>query len=570
MKILIHGRKNGYTVLYPKPTPSEFYSYASDIQSINANNYDIYYGKYFYVLAFTNDGSIFTKYIIGDDVERGQLGEIGISVFISNAEILKGVEIKSLLDELINIYSSNYIFNHKIVEPKNGFDWALFETLVKSYNSKLLPNPQNFTYQTSGTKDPAFHYYKSDNELIELFDKPFQEEYSDYKQIYFIDYNLQGASNPLNVLKNSGVEVNPDLSNEYLYLNSFSHIQGLTISAYFNNQWNDRTWETGKNIVRSKWPLRIIYNKDERCYEPIDAPEKTASELSDFLEIRANRINVKTSRFSNLIEIQKHVEFIVVDHTENRITNAQILCSSDNYLIKTVINDKAEFKGPELIQLWTAEVITGEYSGKENFIPEKDKKVEIKVDKRQYITLNVKDEEGTPLSDFEVKTNLTNKFERTDKLKFENGQIYSPCQVIVRSKGYEDWTVHSFTPAEKDVIDIKLKKKEKKPQGAFLTKLKTIFSNPAAIAISIVTVLLIAFGIWLVNAYLGKSDKPHDTVLTAQQIQDYVEGNSLLLDTLNDYKEKWNSQEKNYIERKGKGWFGGEVSIDSSKWINEW
>ena len=36
MKLLIHGRKNGYTVLYPKPTPKEFFSFASDIQSINA------------------------------------------------------------------------------------------------------------------------------------------------------------------------------------------------------------------------------------------------------------------------------------------------------------------------------------------------------------------------------------------------------------------------------------------------------------------------------------------------------------------------------------------------------
>jgi hypothetical protein len=62
MKILIHGRKNGYTILFPKPTPLEFYSYASDIQSISANNYDVYYGKYFYTLAFVNGGCVFTKY----------------------------------------------------------------------------------------------------------------------------------------------------------------------------------------------------------------------------------------------------------------------------------------------------------------------------------------------------------------------------------------------------------------------------------------------------------------------------------------------------------------------------
>lgn len=571
MKILIQGRKNGYSVLYPSLTPSDpFYSYANDIQSISASNNSIYYGKLFYTLAFTNGGYIFTKYIIGDDVERGQLGEIGISVFISNTEILKGDEIKSLLDELINIYHSNFIFNHKIVEPKNGFDWTLFETRVKSYNSKLLQNPHNFNYQTSGTKDPAFHYYKSDNELIELFDKPFQEEYFDYKQIYIIEYNHQGASNPLNVLKNSGVEVNPDLSNEYRYLNSFS-LPGLTIKTKFNNQWNERTSEAGKNIIRSKWPVKLSYQKDEKCYKPIESPEKTTTELSEFLEIRGNRIIVKTDRFNKPEEIQTVVEFNVVDHKKNEITNVQIDLKCNNYrLPKTVINNKAEFKGPELIQLWTAEVRTGEYSGKEEFTPETDRKVEIKVKKHITITLNIKDEYGNPLSDFEVKTNLTKKFQKTATLNFIDEKIDIPCQVIVRTKGYEDWLEPSFTPSEKDNIVINLKKKEKKPQGAFLTKLKTIFSNPAAIAISIVSVLLIAFGIWLFNDYLSKSDKPHDTVLTAQQIQTYIEGDSFLLYTLDDYKQKWDSQQESFIKRKGKGFFGGEEEVDSSGWKKEW
>lgn len=74
-----------------------------------------------------------------------------------------------------------------------------------------------------------------------------------------------------------------------------------------------------------------------------------------------------------------------------------MLCRNDNYSLKTVVNNKLEFKGTELIQLWTAEVRTDEYSGKKEFTPETDQKVEIKVKEHKTIPLNVKDEEGTIL-----------------------------------------------------------------------------------------------------------------------------------------------------------------------------
>ncbi|MBK8855696.1 MAG: hypothetical protein IPN10_16725 [Saprospiraceae bacterium] len=210
------------------------------------------------------------------------------------------------------------------------------------------------------------------------------------------------------------------------------------------------------------------------------------------------------------------------------------------------------------------------YIGKEVFTPDLKKEVKIKVEKHKIITFNVAGEDGKPLPNFEVKTNLSKKFQRTNTLYFVNEQIDSIYQVIVRKEGYKDKDIPDFYPGKENSINLTLIKKEKKPQGAFLTKLKTIFSNPAAIAISIVTVLLIAFGIWLVNAYLGKSDKSPNIQLTRQQIQTYVEGDSLLLHTLEDYKNMWQSQQKHYVQRKGKGFFGGQVEVDSSEWKKVW
>ena len=574
MEVLVHGTKKGHqSNLIPKAEAS--FS-LGDVHNGGSNDNTL--GKSVYSLSFFKGGCIFSIYTIVIDVLRSDAtGYIAFSLFISqNRELTgKGKDVKSILDNLKNCYCNNYIRYNCINRGESELiqeDWTFIEEILKEFKEQ----DKNYHAPNILTGDilPAFHYYKSDNELIELFDNPFQEEYIDYKQIYFIDYNLKGASNPLNVLKNSGVEVNPDLSNEYLYLNSFSHIQGLTISAYFNNQWNDRTWETGKNIIRSKWPVKLSYQKDEKCYKPIESTEKTATELSEFLEIRGNRIIVKTDRFNKPEEIQKVVEFKVVDHKGNEITSVQILCRSDNYSPKPVVNNKLEFKGRELIESWTAEVISENYIGKEVFTPDLKQEVEIKVKEHKTIPLNVKDEEGTTLPDFEVRTNHTKKFQRTNTLYFINEQIDCPCQIIVRSKGYEDWPEPSFTPAEKDIIDIKLIKKEKKTQGAFLTKLKSIFSNPAGIAISVVFVLLIALGIWLLFDDSGKKNKPQDIPLTTQQIQEqikvYVDGDSLLLNTLDDYKAKWKLQEPNFITKSSAWRFWKEKKGNSSEWSAVW
>ena len=103
-----------------------------------------------------------------------------------------------------------------------------------------------------------------------------------------------------------------------------------------------------------------------------------------------------------------------------------------------------------------------------------------------------------------------------------------------------------------------------------MAKLKTTFFKPAVISISVVIVLLIVLGFWLYNVYFSKNNQTQDIPLTAQQIQTYIEGDSLLIHTLNDYKQEWNSQQENYIHRKGKGFFGGEEEVDSSGWKKEW
>ena len=352
MKILIHGRQNGYTVLYPKPTPEVFYSFARDIQSINANNYECYYGKSFYTLAFVDNGTIFTKYIFGDDVQRGQLGEIGISVFIPINKKITGTDIVSLLDELINEYSQNYIINNKIDEPKNGFKWSLFESITNQYAIKLKSNSL-LEYRTNivtGSKDPAHYYYNSENELINIFDKPYQEEYSAYSQILFIHINLKGTSTPINVFNHSGKAINPDFDNEYYYLSNYDHTKGVKI--YVDD--SPRSNKKGENQIRAKSKIRIQYSKDDNLYEPFevngsifDNPEI----LNPFISKFDNILKIQYDNIVNLKEKEKIIPFNIYESDNKTITEAQLVF--EPYLPKKPIKNKTiTFKGEEISKKW--------------------------------------------------------------------------------------------------------------------------------------------------------------------------------------------------------------------------
>ncbi len=635
MKLLIHGRKNGYSVLYPSPnTPSEFYKFASDIQSISATNNGIYYGKNIYTIAFTDGGNIFTIYIFGDDVERGQLGEIGISVFIPNTQKLAGSEVKSLLDELVKLYSINYIDNNRIVEPQNGFDWLLFTSKADSYDIKLVSRSSKDDSVEIGTFDPAFHYYKSDSELIEHFDKPFQEEYSPYKQILFIDNNLQGVANPLNVLKNSGVEVKPDLTNENYYLNNYSSSKGIRITT------NGKQRSDGKNnnVIRAKWQVEINYSKDDRCYEPIKAQGTIADLTSDihkYLEIKGNQIFLNYDAFNNPIQKIKPVTFEIKDRNGEDVEGPELFYKSDYQNELKAIGNTIPFKGEDIIKNWTVIAHKGNNfdSDEITIIPEKQDTVIIKMYEVKKIEVDATNENGI-VYDFTVRISAYGVNKQTSSLEFRDERIDQECTIeITKTEGrdyYSGTTV--FTPKNQSRIHIVLTRKKSTKQvfysldmgvhgsasagfsnkedgsdisvkintegyvfktfkldsnnkqnnsegtliaqyeetKSFVQKTKNVFSKPAVFASSVIAILVLVLCIWALSHILGDGKATKETTITSTRITVYVEGDSLMFEKLNEYKTKWQSQEQDYIQKSGGGFFGGKERKDSTKWKTEW
>jgi len=589
MKIFIQARKDGYNVLYPTPTtPTEFYQFASDIQSASANNDAIYYGKNFYSLAFASGGCIFTKYVIGYDIQRNNLGNVGISVFIPNTQKLSGNYVKILLDDLLNTYCRNYCLDNNISDKRE--DWILFTSLADSYDAKLLSGSTYNDNVATGTQDPSFYYYRSDSELIEHFDKPFQEEYSNYRQILFIDSNLQSASNPLNVIKNSGVEVNPDLNDEYYYLNNYNSSRGIKITA----NGKSRSDKKGENQIRAKWQVEIRYSKD--YYKPIVVTGCISNPVSDifkYLEINGNNIKIKYDAFLPDPET-KTITFDVITKKDGvKISDAEIQISEYQGWHRL---SEFTFKAEELGREFKIFARRGENlcSDVAKITPKDFKATSITlplIEKRvvRIVTTEAEGEKNNIL-DFKVwvsggKCNT----QKVSEITFTGDEIDKTWNITVEKDGYTRSNSIQYYPKNGDnTIYFKLLKAQKRTpsdifpryensslegvgkQKSLAAKAKRFFSKPAVIATSIVSLLVLALGIWTLYSLFGKDKQPQGIPLTAQSINVYVEGDSLFLNTLNDFRDNWKLQEQDFFAKSGGSIFGGGRIVDSTQWKSEW
>jgi hypothetical protein len=616
MKLFVQARKDGYNILYPTPSvKDEFYQFADDIQQINAKNNEIYYGKNFYSLAFASTGCIFTKYVIGYDVQRNYLGNVGISVFIPNTKKLSGNDVKVLLDDLLNTYCRNYCSDNNISDKRE--DWILLTALAASFDAKLLTRSSNYNNITAGSQDPAFHYYKSESELIDHFDKPFQEEYSDYKQILFIDSNLQGASNPLNVLKNSGVEVNPDLKNEYYYLNNFNSSRGIKITA----DGKSRSDKKGENQIRAKWQVEIKYSKDDRCFEPIFA-SGTISDLSSvihkYLEIKGNQILLQYAAFNNPIEREKPVTFEIKDQNGKSIEGTEIQIGTRPLATINESSTTIDFKGEDIVKNWTISAKKSSenlYSNTVTVTPVSQiGTVVLTLQRQKKIKIFAIDKEnGNNISNFKFWCNDSKGYrENVTEIIFANDDIdktwvievskkagqdtysgkiefcpatgenplYVPCQkstdVHSNSKTYkidagehgkktENCPSYSNSRSGNDLVKnciiakkgYVFKNWELKNDTivAKYVKKRYFYQNPKFIAGSVAGILIISICIGALYHFLGKDKTPNEIPLTTQEITAYLEGDALMLDKLKTYKADWEKQKPEIVTIDGKPWY---------------
>lgn len=195
MEIIIHGSKGGYRVLYK--TPKAPYDGAWDTRPLASNEDAV--GSVAYSVVVLPEGVLYSKYkIIRDALRSKSTGNIGFSLFIPLNKKLKGEKVKEVLDELESHYSKKYIIENNNTPLTENFSFV--EDIIKKYSGFEINNDQEFK-PTYGTKLAAYRYYNEQPTLIQIFNRPYQEYYKEYKQIFLVDDVYKGQlNNPLNAL----------------------------------------------------------------------------------------------------------------------------------------------------------------------------------------------------------------------------------------------------------------------------------------------------------------------------------------------------------------------------------
>ena len=595
MKIVVHGAKGGYNIITPDKNVTGLFDARPDynkVAAIGQSAYSIHYGA---------NCVIFSKYkIIRDVIGDLRTGNIAFSVIVANNEKLSGADVKALLDKLFDDYCSEYIKNNNLENVRE--DWTFVNDLTKEYNGKIQQNPDEYDANNynQGRQDAAFVYYpytykdpqtqkETEFDLEDIFNAPYQEEYTPYRQILFISSDLNGKpENSLNALRNSGVELkNIDLKNEYYYLNNYNRSKGVTITA----SGNPRSDGSKNNSIRAKWKVKIEYSKDDRCYDPIK-PEGTISDknskIHDYIEIKGNQIIIKYDAFNNPPEKTKTVTFEIKNRNGKDEKGAEIQIDTQPWV--KIDEDKSffrhDFKGEDIIKRYDIYAKKGEnfYSDKKTFVPENENSpIELELHEHQIVKFKGKCG-GECFSDIKVSIPEKSVNNQKPEVDFVDDEINQPYRVTATFSNNNNYYQgeRKFCPNAGDFVEIDLFKQERKQnnkkQGNYDDTLvakpekpKSFFSKitPKKWGLIAVGALLLTFGIWTLCHYLGK-DKSKEIPLTAQQITAYVEGDSLFTKILDDYNVKWKKQENDFITKSGGGPFGGGETSDSTKWKSTW
>nr|WP_315145041.1 hypothetical protein [uncultured Flavobacterium sp.] len=632
MDIVIHATKDGHRTIYS--SNEEIVSLIErDVRS--GSNDDRPLGESAFAIAFNTKGTVFTKYTIVKDTERSNgLGFIAYALFLNFNKTLEGVQIIKLLDEISKEYADNYIKNNYLnrgekILIKQEFNFV--NDILKEYKEqdKTLYNEDLH----SGIKDAPFVYYKDEVDLREYFDKPFQEEYSDFKQVFFVSEDLkENPKNPLTVLSNSGIELKDiDLKNEYYYLNNYDRSRGITIIANGKN----RTDGKNNNSIRAKCQVEINYSKDERCFWPIQAKGTLSnpdSEIYEYLELKNNQISIKYDAFNNPKPKIKTIAIEIKDRKGNFIDDAEIQIETKPWEKISGHRYECKFSGEDLIKRWDISVKKGVFSGIIEIMPENQiENIVLVIQEHINVTFLVKDDKGLVL-DFDYNIQIRNQqgdlFSTSKEPKFIGEDIDKSYDITISSNKHERKSF-PYCPARDEnpqhikltikqlieypndkgfelVINDKFGKRsfnnkkileyaKDKPEFGCDPKFgykfiewkkqeqsskdydgyyeaifeKSWYNNKWSWIGSIALVVIVAFTL-IFN--LSVSDNPQSPNVFPEYIQNYVQGDSLILDTLKNYKQEFEMQ-KPIVQEKSQSiydWFMGREKQNDSTEYNGW
>ncbi|TDD99391.1 hypothetical protein [Flavobacterium cellulosilyticum] len=632
MNIVIYATKDGLRTLY---TTNEELAYLIAEERRSGANNDNSLGQSVYTIAFTINDSVYTKYMIVKDSQRSNaLGFIAFSLLINNNKTLKGEEIINVLDELSKTYTDNYIKNNYLNRGEKNLikeEWNFVGDILNKY--KEQDKTQKNEELHSGTKDAAILYYKNEGDLREYFDKPFQEEYSAYKQVFLVSEDLkENPKNPLTVLSNSGIELKDiDLKNEYYYIKNYDPSKGILISA----NGKERSDRKNNNCIRSKWQVEISYSKDERCFWPIQ-PKGTLSnpdsEIYKYLELNKNnnQINIKYDAFNNPEPKIKTITIEIKDRKGNFIDDAEIQIGTKPWEKISGHRYECTFSGEDLIKTFHISIKKGDYSGKIDLIPvNQTGNVDLILQEHINVSFIVIDDIGI-VNDYNIQirnqqgdlfstskepkfigedidksydiTILSNKYERKSfpycPAKDENSKLVNlkfkqltenskeeKYELVIDDKfgkrSFKNKSIGKYVMIKPnfgcdanfgyEFIEWKYQEQSSKDYDGYYEAIfeKSWYNNKWSWIGSIALLVIVAFTL-IFN--LSVSDNPQSPNVFPEYIQNYVQGDSLILDTLKNYKQEFEKQKPDVQEKSQSiyDWFMGLEKQNDSTEYNGW
>ncbi len=364
MEIIVHGTKGGYKILYK--TPNAPYSISRDARRFD-NNDRSPIGQSAFALALAENGYVFSKYVIVRDTERGSIGNIAFSLYLPGTEKMSGLDIKNLLDELALVYERDYITNGNLRIKQE--DWSFVEKITQVYQEKIQSiSGANTKELVQGAEDPAFIYYSKEKDLLAYFDNPFQKEYLDHRQVFFVDAELKDQKeNPLNALRHKG---SADLSGIIDVRATYYRLYGISgpgEDGISIQVWANDVEKKEGDIIQKHDYLRICFSKKFHYSEEVSGSLADGA-LRRYIRINNKRMSVDKNVFFR--PEHKKILFLPQDIHGNAKKNVTFVCvNSNTQEVKNIVDRTAVFSGDEIGENWEITARAGDLKGYNVFIP---------------------------------------------------------------------------------------------------------------------------------------------------------------------------------------------------------
>jgi len=459
MKIVVHGTNGGYHIFTPEK--EKMIDARPDSNKVGS------IGRQAYSVNFNDNSIVFSKYkIIRDVVGDKRTGNVAFSIVIPHTKKLSGIVILTMLDKLSNYFCARHIVNDNLDNFRE--DWLWVSEIKNEYENNLKYNDDLLI---GGSADPAFIYYDSDELLAKYFDLPYQEEYSTYKQIFFVEKTLEGnPENPLNALRHdpsANLSGKIDLENpKYKLIYNQQARGGVSIEVKVNG-----SLRYSKSKIKRKVDLQIIWSK-QFCETKV-MNGKWYEIGSDFLEINDIEKTI-TVKEIEIYPITYTLSIQTIDRFSNPITDAEIRLKINNYLPeRKAINNSIQITEEELQNKCFI------IAQKDNLIsPQREIKVEdtkgsitLILSEHKKVSLYIKDENGL-VNNYNIQISNKEVQPKVGNLVFIGDEIEKTWQISVSHRDYETEQFNYCPAKDENPKYVNLKKRTFSGQGQSPNKKK--------------------------------------------------------------------------------------------------